>query len=228
MLSLLLSSGNECLLIPPSWSSKSTSPPYLFLCFISPTWPPPLSKLVSLIGEDKSSISSNFFSAIAQILSFHPSFFPTCESPSSPCPYIYLLLPAIFHFTLFSSIFYTFPISFSLLCVYMCGIVSVCLCVCMCVCMSQCTEVVARARLLAEDLAAPVAAHLPVAPPIPVPISAVRARYQPRQEALGPAGQALPAARPGVTVHPAGAHAVAPRGPNCGLQQLVGTVVQGG
>lgn len=93
---------------------------------------------------------------------------------------------------------------------------------------SQCTEVMAGAGLLAEDLAAPVAAHLPVASPVSVPVSAVRTRHQPRQEAFGPTGQALPAARPGVPVSPAGAHAVAPRCPNCRLQQLVGAVVQGG
>lgn len=118
----------------------------------------------------------------------------------------------------------------SVWCVCTCVWGCVCFPVCMhaCVCVSQCTEVVAGAGLLAEDLAAPVAAHLPVAASIPVPVPTIRARYQPRQEALGPAGQALPAARPGVAVGPAGAHAVAPCSPNRGLQQLVGAVVQGG
>lgn len=96
------------------------------------------------------------------------------------------------------------------------------------VCASQCTEVVAGAGLLAEDLASPVAAHLSVPAPVPVAVPSVRTRYEPRQEALGPAGQTLPAARPGVAVGPARADAVAPSGPDCGLQQLVGAVVQGG
>lgn len=102
------------------------------------------------------------------------------------------------------------------------------MCLFACVWVSQCAEVVTGAGLLAEDLAAPVAAHLPVAAPIPVPVSPVRAWYQPRQEALGPAGQALPAARTGVPIGPARAHTVAPRGPDRGLQQLIGPVVQGG
>lgn len=91
---------------------------------------------------------------------------------------------------------------------------------------SQGTEVVAGTGLLAEDLASPMAAHLPVA--APVPVSGVRARYEPRQEAFRPTGQAFPAACSEVTVGPAGAHAVAPRRSNGRLQQLVGAVVQGG
>lgn len=94
--------------------------------------------------------------------------------------------------------------------------------------MSQCTEVMAGPRLLAQDLAASVAAHLPVAAPVPVPVPTVGARHQASQEALGPAGQTLPAARPGVTVSPAGAHTVTPGSPYGRLQQLIGAVVQGG
>lgn len=93
-------------------------------------------------------------------------------------------------------------------------------------CGSQCAEVMAGTGLLPEDLAAPVATHLPVASPIAV--STVRARHQTGQEALGPAGQALPAARPRVAVSPTRTHRVAPRCPNRGLQQLVGAVIEGG
>lgn len=94
------------------------------------------------------------------------------------------------------------------------------------VCPSQCAEVMAGPRFLTEDFAPPVTAHFPVAPSVPV--SAVRARYQPGQEALGAARQALPAARPWVAVRPPGAHAVPPCSPHGRLQQLVGAMVQGG
>lgn len=82
--------------------------------------------------------------------------------------------------------------------------------------------------LLPEDLAPPMATHLPVASPISVAVSTVRARHQAGQEALGPTGQTLPAARPRVTVSPARTHRVAPCGPDRGLQQLVGAVIEGG
>lgn len=93
-------------------------------------------------------------------------------------------------------------------------------------CASQCAEVVAGTGLLPEDLAPPMATHLPVASPVAV--STVRARHQAGQEALGPTGQTLPAARPRVTVGPARTYRVAPGGPNRGLQQLVGAVIEGG
>lgn len=95
-------------------------------------------------------------------------------------------------------------------------------------CASQCAEVMAGTGLLPEDLAPPMATHLPVASPISVAVSAIRARHQAGQEALGPTGQALPAARPRVTVSPARTHGVAPCGPNRRLQQLVGAVIEGG
>lgn len=76
----------------------------------------------------------------------------------------------------------------------------------------------AGAGLLTEDLAAPVAAHLPVAAPIPLSVSAIGARYKPGQEALGPARQALPTARPWVTVCPSGANEVPPGSPHRRLQ----------
>lgn len=99
---------------------------------------------------------------------------------------------------------------------------------CICVRVSQCTEVVAGAGFLPEDPAAPLAAHLTVAAPVPFPVSAVRARHQPGQEALGPARQALSAACPELAVGPAGAHAVTSGCPNCCLQQLLCAVVQRG
>lgn len=82
----------------------------------------------------------------------------------------------------------------------------------------------AGAGFLAEDFAPPVTAHFSVAPSVPVPT--IRAWYQPGQEALGAACQALSAPAPQVTVRPSGAHAVSPRSPHSGLQQLVGAVVQ--
>lgn len=112
------------------------------------------------------------------------------------------------------------------LCLYMCGTVSSCFCVH--VCASQCAEVMAGARLLAENLAPPVAAHFSVTTPIPVSVATVWSWHQPGQEALGPAGQALPATRTRVAVGPSWAHAVTPCRPDSSLQQLVGAVIQRG
>lgn len=95
-------------------------------------------------------------------------------------------------------------------------------------CVSQRAEVMAGPGLLPQNLAAPVAAHFPVAAPVPVSVAAVRARHQPGEEALGAAGQTLPATRAGVSVAPPGAHAVSPRRADGGLHQLGGAVVQGG
>lgn len=111
-----------------------------------------------------------------------------------------------------------------------------CVCTCVglylplfvCVCVSQWAEVMAGAGLLAENLAPPVAAHFSVPTPIPVSVATVWPRHQPGQEALGPAGQALPATWARVAVGPSWAHAVTPCRPDSGLQQLVGAVVQRG